>query len=138
MPISTTPMAMGSRSSIFTKNQLPLAPWRRAPPRGAKIKTFGLDVLLNEQWRMPDVGDRSSTPTRRKGGDSESLRKRGGSKNVWSRAGGGAFGVQRQAPDHTEDSWRERISGLCDCDDEGDHPRNVLVDEFDLRNEWRQ
>ena len=95
-------------------------------------------MLLNEQWRMPDAGDRSSTPTRREGGDSESLRKRGGGKQVWSRAGGGAFGMRRKTPDHTEDGRCERIGGLCDSNDKGNHPRNVFVDEFDLRDEWRQ
>jgi hypothetical protein len=84
----------------------------------------------------------SGTPqvsaARREGGDSESLRKRGGSKEMWSRAGGGAFGIQRKAPDHTEGGRREGVGALRDRDDEGDHPRDVLVDELDLRNEWRQ
>src|SRR5262245_47575755 len=43
--------------------------------------------------------------------------------------------MQRKAPDHTEGGRCECIGALRDRDDEGDHPRDVLVDELDLRNE---
>ena len=95
-------------------------------------------MLLTEQWRTLETVGGSPTPTRRKGDDSESLRKCRGSKEVRSRAGGGAVGMQRKAPDHTEGGRRERIGSLSDSDDEGNHPRHVLIDEFDLRNERRQ
>src|SRR5258708_35136030 len=90
---------------------------------GGRVGTLGY-VLLNEQWRMPDAGDRSSTPTRREGGDSESLRKRGGGKQVWSRAGGGPLGMRRKTPDHTEDRPGERTCGLCESAGAGDTTRN--------------
>ena len=59
-------------------------------------------------------------------------------KDAWGCPGPHVCGRWRELPDHTEDDGRKCVRALRDRDDERDHARHVISDEFNLGNQRRQ
>src|SRR3546814_8812327 len=82
--------------------------------------------------------DLLSTPTREKCAHCQPLHKRGSDEEAGSCAGVAPCRMRSEFPDQAEGGRCECIGTLCDRNDEGDHTRHVVRDEFDLSNERRQ
>ena len=103
-----------------------------------------MQVRSNNRTRTAKLGNnwigisRLPAPTEQERCDCQRLDDRGIDEEIGCSTRRFMAGLRRQVPNQPKRRWRKRVGTLGNGNNEGNDPRHIVLDEFDLGNEWWQ